>query len=641
MGVFEFETADGRAFEIEAPDAQTAVAAFQKNVPQGQQAADKPSVTESAIRGLGDMGFLGFADEATAGIKTGFGLAGDYDKELQAQRAARASAEQAHPYAFMAGQVAGAIPASVIPLGAAARGTSMLGQVARGAVGGAAQGGAYGVGSGEGLEGRLDSGVKGAGIGLVAGGAAPIVGRAIGAGVSKVMGRGGDKATQQVARAIEGDSVNPAALANMAPDGMIADMGPNLQQMASVQAASPGPGRQVVREAMAARQAGAGQRTQDAVDQALGPRTNIVQSADQIAADRGAAAAPLYQQAYATPIQVTQPIQDILATPTGRAALAKAKRLAADERAPIDLANLDTRALDYVKRGMDDVAGALARGGRREQLRAVNDMRSTLLNEMDQMNPAYAQARAAYAGPSGVLDAMDAGKGVFQRSVAPDALRKEIASMPAADQAGFREGARSAIEEIMATARNDAGAATRELAEKGWNREKLRILVGSKADDLIGALENEKRYAGTANRTLNNSETAPRVAGMVDLARQTGGFREAYKNAGFMGVLRAGGLKAVESLIKSSSDDDMRVLGEQIAKQLTATGPERTRVIAALQRVQRTNTKNKAVADKAGYLASMATNAGGQAGGQKAVPRQPLQIDVTRPANWSEVLQSR
>ncbi len=639
MGVFEFQTEDGRAFEVEAPDAQTAIDAFRKNVPQAQA---KPSTAESAIRGMGDMAYLGFGDEATAGIKTGFGLLGDYGAELQAQRQAKAAAEEAHPYAFMAGQVAGAIPASVLPIGAAARGTSLLGQAARGAVGGAMQGGAYGFGSGEGgVEGRLDEGMKGAGIGLVAGAAAPAVGRLAGAGISKAMGRGGDKATQQVARALEADGVSPQAMANMAPDEMIADLGPNLQQMASVQAATPGPGRQVVREAMTARQAGAGQRTQDAVDQALGPRTNIVQSADQISADRAAAAAPLYQQAYATPIQVTQPILDILDTPTGRAAFAKAKRLAADERAPIDPANLDTRALDYLKRGLDDVAGALAKGGRREQLRAVNDMRTTLLGEMDQMNPAYAQARAAYAGPSGVLDAMDAGKSVFQRSLSPDELRKEIAALGQAERSAFQEGARSQIEEIMATARNDAGAAIRELAEKGWNREKLRIIVGSKAEDLIGALEKEKRYAGTANRTLNNSETAPRVAGMADMARQAGGFREAYKNAGLMGVLRAGGVKAVESLLKGADDEQMRAIGEQIARQLTATGSNRTAVLAALQRVQRSNTKNKAVADKAGYLLSLTANAGGQTAGQQVAPRAPLQVDVTRPANFADVLKSR
>ncbi|WP_018184710.1 hypothetical protein [Kaistia granuli] len=639
MGTFQFETEDGRSFEIEAPDAQTATAAFHKNVPAAQS---QPSTAESAIRGMGDMGFLGFADEATAGIKTGFGLLGDYGKELQAQRQAKAAAEQAHPYAFMGGQLAGAIPASVLPIGAAARGTTMLGQMARGAIGGAVQGGAYGFGSGEGgAENRLDEGMKGAGIGLAAGAAAPVVGRLAGAGLSKVMGRGGEKATQQVSRALQSDSVDPAALANMAPDEMIADLGPNLQQMASVQAASPGPGRQVVREAMAARQAGAGQRTQDAVDHALGPRTNVVQSADQIAADRASTAAPLYQQAYAAPVQVTQPIQEILATPTGRAALAKAKRLAADERAPIDVNNLDTRALDYVKRGLDDVAGALARGGRREQLRAVNDMRTTLLGEMDQMNPAYAQARAAYAGPSGVLDAMDAGKSVFQRSLSPDELRKEIAALGQAERSAFQEGARSQIEEIMATARNDAGAAARELAEKGWNREKLRILVGSKADNLIGALEKEKRYAGTANRTLNNSETATRVAGMGDLAKQTGGIRQAYESGGFLGLLRAGGLKAVEGLIKGSSDEEMRAIGEQIARQLTATGSDRTAVLAALQRVQRSNTKNKAVADKAGYLLSLTANAGGQTAGQQIAPRQPLRVDVNRPANFADVLESR
>lgn len=639
MGTFQFETEDGRSFEIEAPDAQTATAAFHKNAPAAQS---KPSTAESAIRGMGDMAYLGFGDEATAGIKTGFGLLGDYGKELQAQRQAKAAAEQAHPYAFMGGQVAGAIPSSILPIGAAARGTSALGQIARGAVGGALQGGAYGFGSGEGGgENRLKQAGYDGTIGLAAGGLAPVVGRVAGAAYGKLLPRGGDKATQQVARALDADSVSPQAMANMAPDEMIADLGPNLQQMASVQAAAPGPGRQVVREAMVARQTGAGQRTQDAVDQALGPRTNVVQTADQIAADRASAAAPLYQQAYAAPVQVTQPILDILDTPTGRAAFAKAKRLAADERAPIDPANLDTRALDYLKRGLDDVAGSLAKGGRREQLRAVNDMRSTLLSEMDQVNPAYAQARAAYAGPSGVLDAMDAGKSVFQRSLSPDELRKEIAAMGQAERSAFQEGARSQIEEIMATARNDASAATRELAEKGWNREKLKILVGSKADGLIGALEKEKKFAETANKTLNNSETAPRVAGMGDLAKQAGGARQAYEAAGWMGLLRAGGLKAIDNLVKGASDDEMRVLGEQIAKQLTAQGTERRAVLRALQDLRDKNSKNKAVADKAKYLLSMASNAGGQVGGQQVFPRQPLQVDVTRPANFADVLQSR
>lgn len=637
MGVFQFETNDGHAYEIEAPDADTAIRAFRGQM-SGAEAA-KPSMLESFARGMGDTGWLGYGDEATAAIKTGAGMWGDYGAELEAQRAKRSAAETAHPAAFMTGQVAGGVPMALIPAGAGARTAGFGSKVAASALTGGVEGGIYGFGSGEGgLENRMKSAGVGAGVGLAAGAAAPIVGRGVGAVAGKIYGRSGvDAASDQIARAMENDAVDPAALGQLAPETMLADLGPNLRQKAAVAAAQPGEGQKIVRQAMADRAANAGQRTQAAVDTALGPRQNIPQTAEQIAQQRATAAAPLYQQAYQTPIQVTPAITSVLETPTGRAALARAVKIAADERAPIDPKNLDTRALDYVKRGLDDVAGSLARGGRREQLRAVMDMKNTLLSEMDQMNPTYAQARAAYAGPSGVLDALEAGRTVFSRSVSPDELRQTLTTINQSERDAFRIGARSQIEEIMATARNDASAAARELADKGWNREKLNLVVGQKAaNDLVEALNLEKTYANTANKVTQNSETATRVAGMFNIPV---GLRPAFEAGGFMGLLRAGGIKAVEGLLRGANEEQLNRLGADIARQVTATGADRDAVINILRGIAKRRANQADLVNKVDFLTQVVGNSAGQVGGNRAVQpkRGPLQVEVTRPANWDEV----
>jgi hypothetical protein len=95
---------------------------------------------DSAVRGAADISSLGFADEIAAGLGTGFGYLGDYDKELARQRGIDKSDEENRLGYRLGGQVAGGL---ALP--------GMGAKTALGAAGeGAALGGAYGFGSGEG-----------------------------------------------------------------------------------------------------------------------------------------------------------------------------------------------------------------------------------------------------------------------------------------------------------------------------------------------------------------------------------------------------------------------------------------------------------------------------------------------------------
>lgn len=252
MGVFQFETDDGRAFEVEAPDAQSAYSAFQQGsspspasglkdqarlgdsspaenrVDQGfavagampprpelQSALGQASqarqtggargqggfmeTADAGLRGAADALTFGTADEITAGLGTGFGLLGDYGKELQRQRSIDAYDAEHSPWARIGGQMAGSVAGGLGAVSAApgaARvalgmgGKTLPGKIAQSAVSGGLLSAAHGFGSGEGgVEGRLGQGASEGLWGLGLGGAAPIVGAAVGQVAGRIMNK--------------------------------------------------------------------------------------------------------------------------------------------------------------------------------------------------------------------------------------------------------------------------------------------------------------------------------------------------------------------------------------------------------------------------------------------------------------------
>lgn len=101
-----------------------------------------------------------------------------YDTALEANRARVKAAEEAHPGAFIGGQLAGAAALPIAPL---ASGATLPARLAGSAATGAALGGAAGFGEGEGIPGRLAGAATGALGGGVIGTAAVPVGAALGA----------------------------------------------------------------------------------------------------------------------------------------------------------------------------------------------------------------------------------------------------------------------------------------------------------------------------------------------------------------------------------------------------------------------------------------------------------------------------
>ena len=126
-----------------------------------------------ARTGIGQGLLLGFGDEIEAGLRTGFGLLGDYDKTVGTVRENVRDFAEENPLTALAAEIGGGLVTGGVG-GARAAGTALGRKVLEkagtaglaGAVG-ATEGAIAGAGAGEGLEGRL----AGAAVGGTLGGA--------------------------------------------------------------------------------------------------------------------------------------------------------------------------------------------------------------------------------------------------------------------------------------------------------------------------------------------------------------------------------------------------------------------------------------------------------------------------------------
>ena len=531
-----------------------------------------------------------------------YGLATGQDpaqirEEVNQRRTGR---NEAYPASAFSGQMAGAM-AGTAPLVAAApaafgaNGGSMFAR----SLASAGTGGALGA-SDAAVRSDFDlkATMKGGGLGLAVGGLSPAIGGAIGRSVNAVTNRfqGIDAASQKIATASSRDGIASiaAALQKLGPDAMPMDLGPNMQRLAGALASMPSKAQETVRSSVATRHAGAGARMERALDKALGQPVNTIAMADDIIARRAAASKPLYDAAYAKPVPFTRELEGLLTRPSAGRALVKARNLAADEGIPshqwfaniadngaVTIKNVpDVRQLDLTKRALDDMIAAAGNN----EARILTQLKNQIVSQVNRAAPEYAQARRAFSGPSSVLDAIEDGKGIFSKKMTPNELRTHIMKMDEGQKEAFIQGGRAAVADIMGTARNDA-LAGRNLFASGYNREKLKILVGpERAKSMLDSLDAEQAFIETRNIVMGNSETAARLAAQADIGANTktsGTFRN-VGNMQFGDALAGLGNKATGLVSKTSKEKLMH----DMARMLTASKGDTKAATKALQAVQ-------------------------------------------------------
>lgn len=587
-------------------------------------------------------------DEANAATASLMGT--PYDEAIEYQRATdraidKGATKIAGPVTTAdLTKIAGGIASvPVAPVANVFRGAAMLPQMGNALITGAGYGALYGAGQGEDTAtNRLMETGKGAAIGGGLGVAAVPVARGIGnaVGYAADLVRGRPAALQQyergavnrVARAVTDDDLAARyqqQAANLGPEGMLADMGPNLRGQAGAIANQPGAGQRQIMNALDARRAGAAGRITADVDQALGPAANIPETVNATQQFYRQQAAPHRQAFQNSPVPFTQQLDDTLQllAQNEPAVIRSAERLAAmDNRSgpqqwfarqmPNGQYQIErvpnASEWDYIKRALDD----LGRSPEANLRRIYGGLAARVRNQVDDaLSPGspdqspWARARALEAEDFQIRDAVDAGRGAFNRNLTPDQMRAELygvgqpprGGMTPPELAGYGIGARDQVRTIMGTAATahgeNAATGARRALGSDYAREKLDIIAGPQAaGQLTRRLDAETVFDQTRQGIMGNSATAARQAAQSEFpnAASRSELPAELGKRSLSGMAVEAGYRLANALSGGAMNERRARIARDAAEMLIAQGQARDNVANALFAYSQTRTLSQA-----------------------------------------------
>lgn len=439
-----------------------------------------------------------------------FVTGGDRAERLRAQQddVEALDAELMDTGAGLAGNITGAVATTLLPAAGVAR-VAQGANLARtataaralanpvgyraAAAAGAAQGALQPVGSNGS---RARNIATGAAAGTAGRAAAGVV-----AGTAKALARGIETPNRAAARLVtetlERANITPREaidrLAELGPNARLVDLDEGLADLARAATRKPSATRTAARDFLEERHAGQRNRFIDLTG--IGDVGDFISRARTFMQQRHSQASQLYAQAYEAPLDLsTQGMQSLLERPTMKAIMKAAERNLADEGAALG----HVRVMDAAKRILDDKIGAALRAGAKDKARRFQSMRKLLLDEVDGQVPAYAQARAIYAGEAAMRDSMQLGRNLFTTRVDLDDAERAIGAMGTGELESFQRGVIRGLVDKLDGISSGADAASK-LIESPRAREVLRLAFPDEAafDRMIRAAETESRFART------------------------------------------------------------------------------------------------------------------------------------------------
>ena len=372
-------------------------------------------------------------------------------------------------------------------------------------------------------------------------------------------------------RAVERQGQTPAGavetVGDLGPYGMMADAGDQTRDLARTVTNLPGKARTTAREALDLRQRGqlvdgefavrpASTRIADAAADGLGLQGRAYHpEIEQIVAAQKAEAGPAYAKAYqAAPVETGRgdsvrdalesswaevtgkappegaPLSEFTGSPVFQKAYDRARGISEKEFVtqpdgsskivplPAEIPKaLDWRTLDLIKQGLDDMVkeGRVQGIGGNEQ-GALKGYLSRFVSKLDRINPDYADARAAFAGPARMVDAADAGRAFFREDAPTNA--KAMADLTDGEKDMFRIGALQALRDRLgnASVTYDAASKAGFLQPAQLERFKELFPTPKAYGDFVNMLSREKTMFDTRAAVTGNSTTARQLADMSE-----------------------------------------------------------------------------------------------------------------------------
>lgn len=372
--------------------------------------------------------------------------------------------------------------------------------------------------------------------------------------------------------------------------------GGNFRNLAETAANSPGEGQALANRVFGQRTESAPERINQAVRAATGATGNVHAEFSDLAAQRAAAARPLYEKALAGTITPDDRLRGFLADPVFQAGLGRGQEIqrleALASGTPFDAseyaslkttpaaqtpslvvgtdgkplsvtttpgktATISMRGADAAKRGLDDlvegyrdpVTGLLRLDQRG---RALNNLRGAYVDYLDQINPDYASARAAWSGPSASMDALNMGRAALNKDA--EVTAGNVARLSPNDRQFFLSGVTRALQDKIGAAQDGADA-TRKIFGNSLIRNRIAAAFDDPEafDEFARQMGNEAQFAATKNEVLKGSQTARRVAGQTDSGALTLGVGHNVLSGNF-GNAAAQGAHALGQFLERPSE---------------------------------------------------------------------------------------
>lgn len=543
---------------------------------------------------------MGTSDEATAGVRAAYEwLVNDkdfnkeYARRVANERRRMKAFQEENPYLAYGAEIVGALPTALIPFAGQARAAGLGARIAQSALRAGAEGFAYGYGSAEGGEGPIREQIKrrlrqGGEAGLVAapiGAAAPIVGNLAGnitrrakAGRAARRLRMNKDTLQAMADIAQADDLAQRGAENIRRGGreaMLIDAGRAGKGFVD-EAIQTSP-RAANKALMAVddRATRAAAKIRNSLDDVMGVPEGVKRTERALREGTEVARDATYRAAYSKPInyatEAGQRLEQLVKNRVPESAIKQANALmrAEGERSSQILFQIaddgtvtfrrlpDVRQLDYITRGLNDVAkntqGQGAAGGMtnlgRVYKNLAREIRDILRNHVDE----YDVALKTSASPIQAREALQLGETVLRPSTSMDEVAEEIIGMPEGQLAYVKQGIRSYLDDIMANVKRTTAEPNVEVREglkaltdlsSRASREKLRMVLGDEATErLLKQIDEAASAYNLRASVFDNSATAGRLA-----AKR---LKEKYTEGGFTDQLSRGRVvPATEKLVQ-------------------------------------------------------------------------------------------
>ncbi|QQO30740.1 hypothetical protein JJC00_18830 [Bradyrhizobium diazoefficiens] len=616
--------------------------------------ADRFAAAASSATGIGGQP-MGLKDLVT-------GAGNDYASNLERERRRTDAFREEHPYIAPGLNMVGSMAVPMGAIGAAAKGGSLGIKTLR----------AYAAGGGIGtIAGALESrdwtdpgqvardavvgGLGGATIGAVIPGASRVIGKGVEAVTNAVRGRADGmsrSATNHLVDAMRADT--PAAaqaeLRRLGPDAMMADAGPAFLGKTQGASLNSDEGRNVIFNALEARDKGTNQRIMSDVEHALGPAEDPQTVTNNIINTRSRLDEANYGHAFQNNPQVrTAPlminIEDAILSSPERSAERRAlenlqqmltrdqrvPRLGADGRQMHDTNNqplFDTirvnqgsaEVLHKVKQELDNVIEhelpglGVQAGALRNKEGALKRFRFELNQAIEDQVPGYAHANEVSARLAQRAEAVKAGTqylGEGKTTPSPARFQDEFEQRELGERIALGKGSRGDIERQLGTKANDLVALKQALqGEGGWNTAKIGIVHGDDAaNELMASVDRNLKFRDTHNKVSQNSQTEIRRAAREQMkpGAESKDLPIVNPSSTITGALATLAKRYIAEPAWSALThvDPTRSYGE-IGRIVTAQGAERDRHFQAILDAMNRRDGNAAVASKLGDRGTLA-----------------------------------